>query len=100
MGTRRNVRTAKTSSLTQMGTRRRSSSRRSAVVGLAGLRGRASGYLYANGLPAAPLIGLRRVTLVNDKKMTRRQLAIIDLSICVVAHFNHMDPSDPILAML
>ena len=34
------------------------------------------------------------------QKMTRRQLAIIDLSICVVAHFNHMDPSDRILAML
>lgn len=42
-----------------MGTRQRSTSRLSRVMGLAGV----SGYAYWIGLPAAPLMGLRRVTL-------------------------------------
>lgn len=41
------------------GTRRRSTSRLSRVVGLVGV----SGYAYWIGLPAAPLMGLRRVAL-------------------------------------
>lgn len=48
------------------GTRRRSNSRLSRVVGLAG----ESGCTYSKGLPAAPLMGFRRVALKKNQKQT------------------------------
>lgn len=50
-----------------MGTRRRAASRLSRVVGLVGV----SGNTYWTGLPAAPLMGLRRVALEVVQSKTR-----------------------------
>ena len=68
------------------GTRRRSSSRLSRVVGLAG----ESGCTYSKGLPAAPLMGFRRVALKktkNKEDVSRSSynslLLIIMLAVCV-----------------
>lgn len=64
-----------------MGTRRRSTSRLSMVVGLAGV----SGYKYWTGLPAAPLIGLRRVALKYKEIYAENRITKLLPSVSVCA---------------